>query len=368
MVIRVIAGMFGVVCGAVVVGIVARYGYTSASTHFDGLISAVLFGIIATGGLVGHAVAVRIWRKKNKIGAMVIFLIATAALLVNLSNSLGFISGRSDVREAERAQKLEQSRRDNATLDRLLKERSTLPTFRPVTEAGVAAAKKAAVSAEKTRAAECTLRGQRCRDRETEVQQARSTVIKLETDLALTKQATDLDRKIETIQEKLERSEPVSAADAQTTALTTIFSLPAATASTYQKLIMALVAELLIVGAFLTVEWLRVEPAGGKTNQKPERQKRNQMAMKNMSVPKSKATDVVLGEVSDFIKACLEPHEESQVVIAELYQPYCDWCQANNLAVCKRTEFTTQFSAVVAEAGFPHQDGAVEFLKLKQAA
>ena len=376
---RLIAGIFGVVCGTVVVAIVARYGYMSASTHYDGLISAALFGIIATGGLVGHAVAARIWRN-NKIGATVIFLIATAALLVNLSNSVGFIAGRSDVKEAARAQSLEQSRRNNAALDRLIKERSNLPRHQPVTEASVKAAKDAVSSAEKIRVAECQQRGNRCRQREQAEQQARNKVVALETNLAVTKQAARLDAKIEKLQQKLATSAPVSKADAQTAALSAIFALPAATASSYQKLIMAAVAELLIVASFLTVEWLRPEPKPGLANITAKTSSDSQSVEQSVTkvptppvkkrktklkVPKKQLAQ---GEVSVFIKACLEPNEEGQVVIKDLYAPYKSWCQAERLEPHPAKDFEQQFLAVIDEAGFPNKAGLVDYLQLKQAA
>lgn len=376
---RLIAGIFGVVCGTVVVAIVARYGYMSASTHYDGLISAALFGIIATGGLVGHAVAARIWRN-NKLGAAVIFLIATAALLVNLSNSLGFIAGRSDGKEAARAQSLEQSRRNNTALDRLIKERSNLPRYQPVTEAGVKAAKDAVSSAEKIRLAECKQRGKRCRQRELAEQQARNKVVALETNLAVTKQAAHLDAKIEKLQQILATSAPVSKADAQTAALTAIFALPAATASSYQKLIMAAVAELLIVASFLTVEWLRPEPKPGLANttaktpsdsqsvEQPAIKDPTPPVKKRKARPKVPKKQLAQGEVSVFIKACLEPKEEGQVVIKDLYAPYKSWCLAEQLEPHPAKNFEQQFLAVIDEAGFPNKAGLVDYLQLKRAA
>ena len=90
---RTVVGVFGCLCGLVVVALVARYGFKTADNEIDGAISAFLFGVIAAGGLGGHAVAIRLWQR-NWLWAGVIFLIAACALTVNLSNSLGAIAGR----------------------------------------------------------------------------------------------------------------------------------------------------------------------------------------------------------------------------------------------------------------------------------
>ena len=100
---RKLVGLFGAVCGLVAVALVARYGYTTADTEIDGVITAFLFGTIAAGGLGGHAVAVRIWQR-NGWWACAVGVIAAIALTVNLSNSLGAIAGRGDVRTAQRLQ------------------------------------------------------------------------------------------------------------------------------------------------------------------------------------------------------------------------------------------------------------------------
>ena len=58
---RWMVGLFGLLCGAVVVWTVANYGYTTADDPAVRWNMAFLFGVIATAGLFGHAVSVRIW-------------------------------------------------------------------------------------------------------------------------------------------------------------------------------------------------------------------------------------------------------------------------------------------------------------------
>jgi hypothetical protein len=67
----------------IVSALVARYGYKSANTETDGLISAFTFATIVGGGLGGHAVAIRIWRR-NGWWALAIGLLAAIALIVDV--------------------------------------------------------------------------------------------------------------------------------------------------------------------------------------------------------------------------------------------------------------------------------------------
>jgi hypothetical protein len=98
---RNVVGIFGAVCGVIVIALVARFGYKTADCEIDGVISAVLFAIIAAGGLGGHAVAIRIWQRSG-VWAFAIGVVSAIALVVNLSNSLGAIAGRGDDKTAER--------------------------------------------------------------------------------------------------------------------------------------------------------------------------------------------------------------------------------------------------------------------------
>ena len=54
-------GIFGAVCGAVIIWTVGAYGYASADDPAARWNIAFLFAVIAAGGLFGHAVSVRLW-------------------------------------------------------------------------------------------------------------------------------------------------------------------------------------------------------------------------------------------------------------------------------------------------------------------
>jgi MFS family permease len=138
---RVLVGIFGGICGLVVIGLVSRYGYKSTDIEADAWIMAFLFGVIAAGGLFGHAVAVRLWRH-SRLAAVVCGLICAVALVINLSNSLGAIAGRADSTTTGRIKKNTQIRDDTAELARLERQRDSLPTFVPTDDEAVRAARR----------------------------------------------------------------------------------------------------------------------------------------------------------------------------------------------------------------------------------
>src|SRR6476619_1576707 len=100
---RALFGCLAVLLGAVSISLAARYGYKGADTEVDGVISAIVFGLIALCAFVFDAAAVRLWFQRFRLGALIIGAIAGAALVVTFSNSLGAIAGRADITQAQRA-------------------------------------------------------------------------------------------------------------------------------------------------------------------------------------------------------------------------------------------------------------------------
>jgi hypothetical protein len=115
---RELVGIFGLVCGAVVVWTVANYGYASADDPAVKWNMAFLFGVIATGGLFGHAVSVRLW-PISRFWSVIVGVACAGALIINLSNSLGALAGKDSRSAAEAASKSTQIRDDRAELARL---------------------------------------------------------------------------------------------------------------------------------------------------------------------------------------------------------------------------------------------------------
>ena len=69
---RALFGCLAVLLCVVSVALAARYGYKGADTEIDGVISAVVFGLIALCACLFDAAAVRLWFMGHRIGAAVI--------------------------------------------------------------------------------------------------------------------------------------------------------------------------------------------------------------------------------------------------------------------------------------------------------
>ena len=254
---RAFARFFGVLCGAVVIAIAARYGFKTSDNDFDGYIWAFTYGSVTLGGLFGHALAVRVWRHNGQIGAIVM-AVSALALVISLSNSLGAMAGRGNEQQAERMRVADTVRDLRRGLERAETERKELKVT-ATDEAAVNAAKAKATAATAAKDAECKRRGQLCRDKETEESAALNEFTAATNNKAATDRAITLDADIKDLRGKIEKAGPVLEANSQGNALARLFNLPeakAATLSTYQNLAMALVIELLIVISLVASEVL----------------------------------------------------------------------------------------------------------------
>jgi len=186
-------GVFGLVCGLIVVALVGRYGFKTTDLEADAWIMAFLFGVIAAFGLAGHAFAVRLWRY-SIVASICAGIIAFVALGLNLSNSLGAIAGRSDVVTTERIESNRKIRATEVELKRLTDLRDAIEAFVPTDAEAVGAAKRAADAAAKSREAECgTTEKQRrrnCRGREADERTANDALRKAAAAKAATDRAT----------------------------------------------------------------------------------------------------------------------------------------------------------------------------------
>ena len=254
---RTFARFFGLLCGAVVIAIAARYGFKTSDNDFDGYIWAFTYGSVTLGGLFGHSLAVRVWRHNGKIGAIVM-AVSALALVISLSNSLGAMAGRGNEQQAGRMRVADTVRDLRRGLDRAEAERRDLK-FEPADESAVNAAKAKAAAATAAKDAECQRRGQRCRDKETAESAALDALETATKNKAATDRAAKLDSDIASFRDKIEKAGPILDANSQGNALARLFNLPevkAATLSTYQNLAMAMVIELLIVVSLVASEVL----------------------------------------------------------------------------------------------------------------
>lgn len=342
---RSLVGLFGAVCCVIVVVIVGRYGYMGADNEFDGYMTAFFYGAITAGGLGFHAVAIRVWRY-NRTWSLIIGFVATAAVIVSLTNSLGFIAVRGDKGQAERTKIIETIAAYKAELARLIKQRQDIPQFTATSSASVEAAKEAVASAERIRAAECRRRGPRCRNREQEEQIARAKLVDITAAKAATDRAHKLETKVATIRGKLATAKPTESVDPHANALSRILLLPedwaAKYVSTYQQLAVAVIFELLTLMSFVAYEVLGRETRTQSAPREPVEPQETALRIEPPNRPKPRLvkSDVQkAGSVPDIMSDILVPDKGQRVEIEEAYNAYLATCQTNNLRAVTPDQF-----------------------------
>jgi hypothetical protein len=338
---RSLLGAFGLVCGAIVVWTVGNYGYGSSDDPAVKWNMAFLFGAIACGGLFGHAVAARLWQVHRDI-SITIGLVCGAALVVNLSNSLGALAGRADKSTIERIAQNKRVKSDEAELARLQRQREAIPTFAPTDEAAVAAAKRAADTASDNRRRECgngdlKQRGPNCRQREIDEKAAADKLSTATTAKAATERAARLETAMTAIRQRLAAEGPVVTVNVQGSALARLFRLPDAEADfavTVQQFGMAAIVELLI--AFALIAWEMLRPTGATKltasavpREPDERSVEpvSRLAFNARPRPKLVSSGPPAGGVSDFVVERLETGKGSEIDFGEVYEDYMAWCR-----------------------------------------
>jgi hypothetical protein len=360
---RTFARLFGLVCGAMVVVIAARYGYRTSDNDFDGYIWAFTYGAVTLGGLLGHTLALRVWRHNKPIGAIAM-AISAFALIISLSNSLGAMAGRGNEQQAARMRVADTVRDLRRGLESAEAERKGLK-FEPADEVAVTVARAKAAAATAAKEAECKyIRGQRCRDKEAEESSALAVLEIAAKNKAASDRAAKLDAHIAAFRDKIEKAGPVLEANSQGYALARLFNLPeakAATLSTYQNLAMALVIELLIVMSLVASEVLEhhetktpalearsIAPAlvpADQSTQSPPSEKKAQPPMRageaqpqdqepkvfpTLTKPRLIASTAgPVGSVAAIMAEIMEPGR-GKVEFAEAYRAYVKLCRQRN--------------------------------------
>jgi hypothetical protein len=359
---RLHARFFGLLCGAVVIAIAARYGFKTSDNDFDGYIWAFTYGSVTLGGLFGHSLGVHAWRHSKLVGGLV-FAGSALALLISLSNSIGAMAGRGNEQQAERIRVADTVRDTRRSLKRAEEEREALK-FEAADEAAVNAARAKASAAAAAKEAECkNIRGQRCRDKETEESAALATLETATRNKAATDRAAKLDADIAALRQKIEKSGPVLEANSQGSALARLFDVPetkAATLSTYQNLAMAMVIEFLIVISLVASEVLEHHetktPAAPLATEarKPQEAASVMTALSHGEAPKafpvrSKPRLIAsrpdpVGSVVEIMAEIMEPGR-GKVEIADVFAAYAEACEVRG----KRPIPTNEFPAAIAE-------------------
>jgi hypothetical protein len=348
---RELVGIFGLVCGAVVVWTVANYGYASADDPPVKWNMAFLFAVIATGGLFGHAVSVRIWGR-SRLWSVIVGLACAGALLINLSNSLGALAGKDSRSAAEAASKSAQIRDDRAELARLQKALDSIRTFTATDETAVNAAKRAADAATKSREAECAQRGNNCRAREGDERKANEDLAKASAAKASTDRANRLEAQMQPIRERLTKAGPVAATNVQGSALAKLFRLPDAEAgfmATLQQFGLAAVVEVLIVLAMISFELMapaaraKIIEAEAAPETITEAPPRPRLVASNPDNP--------VGSVKRILTESLEAAKGARVELAEVAARYRAVCKAQGKRACSLEAFTAEVDAFCRAVG-----------------
>lgn len=348
---RSLVGIFGFTCGMIVIGLVGRYGYKSTDIEADAWIMAFLFAAIAAGGLFGHAVAARLWHH-SKVTALAMGVVAAVALLLNLSNSLGAIAGRSDHAAMERVSKNRDVRAAEAELRRLTGLQDAMPRFLHVDLAAATAAKRAADAATAAREAECARRGTLCRDREADERKALADLSTATSNKAATDRAIRLEADAGVQRRRLAELGPVVTVNVQGSAMAKLFRLKddeADFAATAQQLGIAIVVELIIIMCLVAWEILGVDhgervakisktaPVASPSSPAPVLP-RLQLTPPPPKLASSR-TEPPAGPVAKIMTDELEPARAQRVEIREAYMRYVDACKLQGAAAVTPDQF-----------------------------
>ena len=260
---RHIALVFAILGGVTLVFIAARYGYALTDKPADALFWGFLYGLITLGGLFGHGFALRVWRHNQKAG-LFIGVVAMAAFVIGLSNSLGSMATRGNETTATRQQVAGDVEGLKGQLKTVEEERKGLK-FDPADENTVKAANEAATAATLAKYSECRSgRGPSCIEKETAERQALEKKTKAANDKAAAERAKKLDEEIiQIFREKIRAAGPVLETNSQGLVLARLLGFTeeeakkeAAKLLARQNLGMATVADLMIVAMMIGYEVL----------------------------------------------------------------------------------------------------------------
>jgi hypothetical protein len=336
----------GAIGAACMIAVNVRYAMATSDTEIDATIAAIYMATITLVGLTFHAVALRTWRY-SRLWSILIGLVAVAAMLASLSNSLGFMAVRGSKTTAEIEKTTTAIADARAELAALRARREGLPAMPPATEASVDAAREAVAAAVVQRGAECQRRGPLCRDREADERRAREALSTAETARAATVERETIDTHIAALTATIGKAGPVPTINAQGAALATLFGLPATwadTISTWQQALLVVLMELAVIVSLIAAELMgRISPQNAQSEA--------------LTVDlKSEQGEVEVGTAKDFAVANLWPQDNGSVTLTEAYRGYCQWCQSEGLHSMPALRFAQDFTAIVRGLGLTIQE------------
>ena len=362
-------GIFGVVCGLIVIGLVGRYGFKSTDIEADAWIMAFLFGAIAAGGLFGHAVAVRLWRT-SQAASIAVGIVSAVALLLNLSNSLGAIAGRADTATMERIAKNRSIRSAESELKRLTDLRTAIPAFLQTDADAISAAKRAADAATTAKERECgggdpRQRGRYCRDKEDAEKAAADALTAAK---AATDRATKLEADAQKQRDRLAELGPLVTVNVQGSAIAKLFRLPdeeADFAATAQQFGVAVVVELIIV--MFMIAWEVLGHAAPLASRPEDVANKAAVASLEVSPPATLAlppspklvavnNEPRAGSIPRIMTAALEPAAGKRVELEEAFGAYAGACQSEGMRAVPPGLFVDPLRTFCKAAGIRIKD------------
>jgi hypothetical protein len=360
---RTLFGALAVLLGLASICLTARYGYKSADTVIDGVISAVVFGSIALCAFLFDAAAVRLWFMKHRVGSALIGFIAAAALIVTFSNSLGSIVSRTDAVLAQR-QGVAESRADNRReLLRLEKALADLGRFAPADWEAVKAAKRAADTAASNKIAECDKRGPNCRQRELDEAAAATNLATVTAAKTATERARQLETDIAAVKAKLTQpaNTEVGTVNPLGTALANLIGSAADVLTSWQQAIVALVFELCLVGVMVIYELLGHSKLPAREHTTTEVKdtpaatasiaRSPSKAPSKPIAPKPVAQKAVIGSVSRFISENVSTAKDARTEMRDLIRGYRDWCATEGLRAIDLNKAVDEVESLCSQIG-----------------
>jgi hypothetical protein len=332
-------GAFGLAAGAIAVALVARYGYVAGVTPLDRITTALVFSIIAIVGLAGPAIALRLTRSSlglPKLWGALAGILAAAALLANLSNSLAAIENH-----AEHTRVADGRQRDEAELERVKAERDALH-FTPTTMAAVADAREALLTADTARRAECDIRRTKfCEEYAANVATKRDAFAALFKDRAKTEIAEKLDAEAAGIHARLDEIPPEPDAKSQPAAFSFSFKLPDRDSVTLLHVAVAGTVELLSV--FSLIGWVLL-------GAKPRTTEVIRQVIRNVPVESTKREPASSSDLAMFVQDCMRPAGGETVELQTLYLRFLEWCNEQKLSPLPPKRFSEAFITRCEEA------------------
>jgi hypothetical protein len=384
--------VFGSVVGAALVALVAHYGYISSDDHKTGLIVAFLYGAIALAGMFGHGLCVLIW-KRSRVWAVAGVAILGGAAIVNISNSLDAVIGRS----SKTYSTLAAAKQARANLDaekiRREKRRDVIEGqgYKTTSEAQEKAANDAVAAAEKATKAECgdggIQRGRECRRLEAVEVGKRTEQAATLANRALTVEIESIEKRLAEI--AIELAKPTGITDANTAqqggavALARLFKLPTTWAeflADWKMLVLSAILDLIVILSFVYYEVLSWETREERRKAKaavsaPVAQvapiiditPRHEVPVPAVPTrvpvrPRPKlasTTKQPLGSVLDFLHEAVEiVVRATRLEMSDAYIGYVAWSKAKSLRPMSPGEFFNEMADLCGQFGIPIQEEA----------